>query len=145
MSTYTPLLLPAFCTNMLLSQLTRVRVRVNSQPNKSAGYESEVYTVSGHPEQVGKPHVLHKRGSRTRQEKVCPTVESVYLFILNVQHRAHAPSLRYRTHAQFKTFLDEAPKGPRGNIFRRIDTTVLAGQVSAPSGLKSCGLMGMTL
>ena len=32
---------------MMLSQLMRVRVRVISQSNKSAGYESEVYTVSG--------------------------------------------------------------------------------------------------
>ena len=44
-STYTPLCLPALCSSMMLSQLKRVRVRVISQSNKSAGYESEVYTL----------------------------------------------------------------------------------------------------
>ena len=39
----------ALSSSTMSSQLTRVRVRVISQSNKSAGYESEVYTVSGLP------------------------------------------------------------------------------------------------
>ena len=41
------------CSSMMLSQFMRVRVRVKvkvrviSQSNKSAGYEREMYTVSG--------------------------------------------------------------------------------------------------
>ena len=39
--------LPALCSSVTLSQLMRVRVRVMSQSNKSAGYGNEVYTVWG--------------------------------------------------------------------------------------------------